>query len=646
MLKRFFFPLAILISVMPVCQAEVIKPAIKPGEFVTLCYHAIPDRPKQGDIYSIPQRRFTEQIEYLKTHGYHPVSLNDIIQAHKGGKPLPANAVFLTFDDGYVSYYNFVVPLLAKYGYPSMLAVESSFIAKPPKDLPEKIMSWDQLRELSKNKLVALVSHTYDMHGAIQYNPSGNVAPVVSIRGYDPKAKRYETGAEYRARIERDFRQQNSIFQKELGYKSNVIVWPHGRYNDISWDVARKYGYELGFTLEWGFQNVRDLHAINRILIENEPISSFIEKITYPTRKGHIRAAQVDLDLIYDPESFARTDVKLGKLIDRLYEMKINTVFLQAFADPEGSGNIKSVYFPNRVLPVRSDIFSHVAHQLMIRDIAVYAWMPTLSIVFPNAELDKRLRVRELAGGKPRLSRSWYHRLSPFSEEVKKRVRMLYEDLAAHTQLEGILFQDDAYLTDREDFHPAAIASYKKKFGSDMVMLALKQNDQALMNRWTDYKTQVLIDYTKDLMHAVRRFQPEAKFARNIYAGPVMEPQSEEWFAQNYDNFLQAYDYVVVMAYPQMEKTSHPIQWLRKLVRIAKGSRHNLKKTIFKVQAYDWKRELWLKDGLVLSELRHILAAGGINLAYYPDNFLLNRPELSTIKLEMSTRTAPDGSGG
>jgi len=644
MLKYSILFLAVFLFAMPVCQSEVVKPTIKPGEFLTLCYHAILDKPKPGDSYSLPQYRFTEQIEYLKVHGYHPVSLNDIIQAHRGGKQLPENAVFLTFDDGYISYYDFVVPLLAKYDYPSMLAVESSFITKPPKDLPEKIMSWDQLRELSKNKLVDLVSHTYDMHGAIQYNPAGNVAPVVSVRGYNPKTKRYETGDEYRARIEKDFRYQNSIFQKELGYTSKAIVWPHGRYNGISWDVARKYGYELGFTLEWGFQNVRDLHAINRVLIENEGISSFIDKITYPTRKGHIRAAQVDLDLIYDP-SFAKMDAKLGKLIDRLYEMKINTVFLQAFADPEGSGNIKSVYFPNRVLPVRSDIFSHVAHQLMIRGIAVYAWMPTLSIVFPDAELTKRLRVREIAGGKPRLGRSWYHRLSPFSLEVKKRIRMLYEDLAAHTQLEGVLFQDDAYLTDREDFHPTAIASYKKQFGSDMVVLASQQKDQALMNRWTDYKTKTLIDYTKGLMHAVRRFQPEAKFARNLYASLIMNPQSEEWFAQNYDDFLQAYDYVVVMAYPQMEEASRPTRWLRKLVGIAKGSRRHLKKTIFKIQAYDWKKESWLEDELVLSELRHILASGGMHLAYYPDNFLLNKPALSIIKLEMSTRSHPNGPG-
>ena len=64
--------------------------------------------------------------------------------------------------------------------------------------------------------------------------------------------------------------------------------------------------------------------------------------------------------------------------------MKVNTVFLQAFADPDGTGTIRSVYFPNKVLPVRANIFSHAVHQIIIRDMKVYAWMPTLSIELPD----------------------------------------------------------------------------------------------------------------------------------------------------------------------------------------------------------------------------------------------------------------------
>jgi len=53
--------------------------------------------------------------------------------------------------------------------------------------------------------------------------------------------------------------------------------------------------------------------------------------------------------------------------------------------------------------------------------------------------------------------------------------------------------------------------------------------------------------FISGLMEAVRAFRPNARFARNIYARPVLEPEAEAWFAQNYQRFLASYDNVVVM---------------------------------------------------------------------------------------------------
>ncbi|MDH4220659.1 MAG: poly-beta-1,6-N-acetyl-D-glucosamine N-deacetylase PgaB, partial [Candidatus Aminicenantes bacterium] len=415
---------------------------IKPGDFLVLCYHAIPAKARPGDKYSIPQHIFIEHMEYLRTHGYQPVSLDDILEASAGRKTLPKNPVLLTFDDAYISYYEFVVPMLEKFGYPSVLAVVSTFIGNPPKDFPEELMSWNQIREVASKKLVRVVSHSYDLHKGIQYNPQGNIGPSVGIRRYDPDTKKYETEDEYRARLKADFKSQAEIFEKELGFTPKAIVWPFGQHNSISREVAQKEGYRFGFSLEWGVGNINNLHAIKRILMENEPMEDSIENITKPGRDESVmqmHAVQVDLDLIYDPTSYEKTDENLGKLINRLVEMKVNTVFLQAFSDPEGTGNIKSVYFYNSVLPVRGDIFSHAVHQMVIRNMNVYAWLPTLSIVLPDEKLNEELRVREIVEGGTRASQSWYQRLTPFSSDVRELVRRLYEELAAHSQINGIL---------------------------------------------------------------------------------------------------------------------------------------------------------------------------------------------------------------
>ncbi|MBI4688463.1 MAG: poly-beta-1,6-N-acetyl-D-glucosamine N-deacetylase PgaB [Nitrospirae bacterium] len=638
MLKRAAVIIAILI--LSLNKGYAIE--MKPGEFLALCYHSVSERPVPGDNYTVTRQLFTEQMEYLKTHGYTPVSMNDILLASEGKKSLPPKPVLLTFDDAYTSYYEFVVPLLKRFNFPSVLAVVSTFIEKNPEGLPEPLMRWEQIKEVSSGGLVEVVSHSYDLHKGIQYNQPGNVGAAAFVRAYDPVRQKYETEEEYRKRLEADFALQEEIFVKKLGFKPNAIVWPYGRYNSIGIDAARKNGYRMAFNFDDdGFGNLGNLMEVKRLVVENKSIKDFISKINDP---GHndtkIRAVQVDLDLIFDPDAYEQTDKNLGRLIERLVEMKINTVFLQAFADPEGTGNIKSVYFHNRVLPVRGDIFSHAAHQIFIRGIRVYAWMPALSIVLPDEKLNNELRVQELSEDGVSPSSSWYKRLTPFSAKTKEIMRTLYEDLAAYSIVDGVLFQDDAYLNDMEDFHPLAMLDYERRFGRKISLQDVKDNTE-LSQKWSRYKTGVLLDFTKGLMEGVRRHRPGTKSARNLYANTLANPQSEAWFAQNYGLSLQAYDKVIIMAYPQMEDVDRHSGWLERLVHNALEFPEGLNKTIFKIQTYDWKNKEWIKDGIILKELRTILASGGMHIAYYPDNFYENKPSLKSVRLEMSTQTNP-----
>ena len=608
-------------------------------KFLVLCYHSIPKTPRPGDPYSVPRHNFVEQIEYLTTHGYRFISVEEIISASKGENELPDKAVLLSFDDAYRSYYEFVFPFLRMMGYPSMLAVVGSWIDRPPKDIPEPLMSWSQIKEVARSGLVEIASHTYDLHKAVCYTPQGNVGPAIGVLMYDKENGNYETLSEYKRRLCMDFKNQDTLLRSKLGVRPRALVWPYGKYNDIAVSTAIEHGFTLCFTVEEGVGSVRKLSAIKRNMVFGSSIKEFTKMVSCPAEQEAIRAVQVDLDLIYDPSSAKQTDVNLGKLIDRLVAMKVNTVFLQAFADPNGTGNIKSVYFANRVLPVRADIFGHAVHQMIIRGMHVYAWMPTLAIVLPDPKLNRKLAVMACdEKGRIHQSNSWYKRLSPFSPQVEKLVRMLYEDLASHAQIDGVLFQDDAYLSENEDFNLLAIQSYKKAFGRRICLADIKR-DSALMEKWTRYKTERLITFTKTLEEAVRRFRPNARFARNLYAPVLADEASEAHFAQNYGLFLKNYDWVVVMAYPQMENADQ--KWLRKLVEKSKSWPEGIKKTIFKVQTYDWSKKEWIPEDMLLAEIRDILASGARHLAYYPDNCFEDRPRLKKIRLEFSTKVFP-----
>ena len=565
-------------------------------EFMVLCYHSIPFKLNPKDPYGVSQSTFVRQMEYLKTHGYKPVSVEQIIRAAKGIAPLPEKAILLTFDDAYVSYYKFVFPLLKLLGYPSVLGVVGSWIENPPGDIPEPLMSWQEIKDVSTSPLVEIASHTFDLHKGITYTKQGNIGPGIYVRAFNPNTKKYELPDQHRKRLANDFVKQELLLKRKLGLSPRVLVWPYGKYNSLSLDLAKKHGFKMCLTLKEGHARLDQLLYTKRIMVKEEfaprydPIISFKKLLSGKRHNPHLRAVQVDLDLIYDPKSPEQTDRNLGLLIERLVAMKVNTVFLQAFADPDGDGNIDSVYFPNRVLPLRADILGWATHQIKIRQMQVFAWMPTLSFLFPDYSFNKRFRVRELNRGQISISRSWYERLTPFSKEVKRKIFMLYEDLASHCMIDGILFQDDAYLSAREDFHPLAIKAFQTSMRKSISPEQI-QEDPLLRKEWTRYKTMKLIRFTDALKKAVLKFRPHAKFARNIYAPLLYDSTKETQFAQHYGVFLRNYDFVVVMAYPKMEEIRDSGIWLRNLVRAARETPGGLDKTVFKIQTYDWRKK-------------------------------------------------------
>ena len=610
-----------------------------PEGLTVLCYHDIPKVLDQ-DKFGVDQATFVETVEYLRTHGYQFVSLDDAIAAHQGARALPARAVLLTFDDSYRSFHEFVLPLLKQYRYPAILAVVSDWIDHPPPEVKQPLMTWDELREVAASGLVEIASHTHNLHRGILYNPQGNQGAAAVQRLYDATSGTYESDEAYRARIREDLTASHRILETQLGQSPRALVWPYGKYNATTLDEARRAGFVYTFALNDQMASLSDLSSLSRVMVYKNPtVQEFArdlkQRFTPPLYR---RILQADLDLIYDPDP-AQTEANLGRFLDRVVAMKVNTVFLQAFADPEGDGNIRSVYFPNRVLPMRADLFCRVAHQLKSREIEVFAWMPMLSIVLPDEQEREALRVREAAGAAPRPSRSWYERLSPFSQRTRELLRMLYEDMAVHAWVDGVVFQDDGYLTDDEDFHPDAIPLF-----DTITRGALRKPEELTEEQrraWTALKTQTLIDLSLELRDTVHRERPEAKIARTLYAPVVTQPESEEWFAQNYAKSLAAYDYVIIMAYPRLEEIRRVRPWLTELVEAAKRYPDGIEKTVFKVQTYDWKREAWIPATTVTQWLRWLTAAGAHHLAYYPDNYVDDEPRQDTIRLMISTEDFP-----
>ncbi len=616
---------------------------IKDNKFMVLCYHDIPTR-NTNDIYAVNIFTWVKEIEYMRDHGCHFIGVKDILAARAGIKPLPDNAVMLTFDDGYESFYKNVFPMLKLYKIPALLAIVTSWIDDPAQSSEYgKLMTWQQIKEVSDSPYVDIASHSLNSHRAVEINPQGGTAPAFLCRVYNPKTGEYESEAQYRERLYSDLSESRKIIKKHTGKAPVAVVWPFGAYTGTVVDEARKAGYTLNFSLDDGVAQLGMRSVPRYMLMQNVKIDEFVRlfKLNFMDKYPmHEKAIQVDLDLVYD-EDTDEQNRNIDKLIERIYRINPTTVYLQAFSDDKADGNISSVYFPNRVLPMKADLFSRVARSLSIRGFLVYAWMPTLSIKLPDEEENSKLRIREFKDNKIRISASWYtNRLSPFSPEAVSKLETLYEDMAANAPVDGVIFQDDGYLNDFEDYSDMGRQEFFKISGNKLV--AFKDMTPEQKQKWTELKTDKLLELTDKLKAKVLYQRQKAVFARTIYAPVLTEPFSEEWFAQNYKKCLEHYDFTVVMSYPEMEKIRHPAKWFRKLVQAASKYPDGIRKTVFKVQSYNWSKKRWIPSREVAGWLHILLEAGAWNIAYYPDDYTVNEPKQKIISRVISDRDFPE----
>lgn len=623
------------------------------NSFLVLGYHHVEDDAADQRYLSVRTSALNDQLAWLRDNGYHPISVQQIVDAHAGKIVLPEKAVLLTFDDGYSSFYTRVWPLLERYKFPALWAPVGSWVDAPAdqpvdfgglKTARNKFATWEMVREVSKSPLVEIGAHTWASHYGVQANPQGSKEPAVANRLYDKNTGQYETDAQYEARINADLDRVTKKITEVTGKAPRAWVWPYGAANGTTLKLARQHGYEMAFTLNPGLANAARLDDVPRILISDNPsLRNFASQVAQVREEQTMRVMHIDLDYVYDKDPVQQRK-NIDKLIQRVYDMRITHVFLQAYADPEGDGNIRELYFPNRWLPMRADLFNFIAWQLQTRGgVNVYAWMPVLAFDLDDAV--PRVAAWSPDSGRAAVDRQHYVRLSPWSPVARQRINDIYEDLARHASFHGILFHDDAMLTDFEDASPDALRAYQA--AGFPASIAEIRRDPHTLERWTRFKSQALIDFTKQLTETVRAIRgPQVKTARNIYAMPVLDPASEAWFAQNLNDFLSTYDWTAPMAMPLMENVP-PEQadaWLDSLVNRVARIPGALDKTVFELQARDWRKTGEHADisGEQLAHwMRQMKLSGAKNYGYYPDDFINDHPEMSAIRPTFSSYWYP-----
>jgi Predicted xylanase/chitin deacetylase len=205
-----------------------------------LMYHEVKyDNPGKDSI--LPYE-LEGDLKYLKSSGYHAVTMNQLIDYVYRGTPLPEKPVILSFDDGYLSTYVFVRPLLQKYGERIVLSIigksTDDFSQKPSTDITTH-MTWNQINEMKDAGLAEIQNHTYNMH-------------KITHRRYGCGRKRGETQQDYICALSEDISRLQAEVKQHTGAAPTTFTYPYGQVSDDSVPIIKGLGFKASLTCKYG----------------------------------------------------------------------------------------------------------------------------------------------------------------------------------------------------------------------------------------------------------------------------------------------------------------------------------------------------------------------------------------------------------
>ncbi|GED67561.1 hypothetical protein BRE01_12630 [Brevibacillus reuszeri] len=235
-------------NVTAIQKATVIQKKWYNNQVVVLNYHHVTDQKDQK--YVISPELFARHMAFLHDNDLHPITLAEFTQFVDTGTLPTENAVFITFDDGYESYYTEAFPIMREYGYPSVnfaIAGRIRDVAERKRENMTTPLSRQQVKEMIASGLVDVASHTYSLHEDEERNEWGDLGPgtaPVYLKDLD----RLEGEGEYRNRLYVDFVMSRVGLGSWIGHDVNAISLPFGYTNSIVLETARQAGYKYVFT--------------------------------------------------------------------------------------------------------------------------------------------------------------------------------------------------------------------------------------------------------------------------------------------------------------------------------------------------------------------------------------------------------------
>lgn len=218
-----------------------------------LLYHNIDG----AGAFSISLATLRAHFELFSRNNVRVISFREYFERLGNPRPFSGKVMIISFDDGFLSMYTKLLPLVKEFRYPVTLFVYVDNVYQRAK----KNITWDQLRTMDREG-ISIESHTVSH------------ADLVRLEARNTP--------ESRRRLFEEMYLSRRVLELYLHRKVRYLAFPYGRYNLEVIELSRYAGYERVLSTDYGPNIVtRNNYCIRRQHIKNnyplERIRGFVK---------------------------------------------------------------------------------------------------------------------------------------------------------------------------------------------------------------------------------------------------------------------------------------------------------------------------------------------------------------------------------
>ncbi len=218
-----------------------------------LLYHDIDGK----GVYSHTLDALRTHFQFLKDNNIRVIRLSELIERLQQPVPFKDKVIVISFDDGFLSMYSKLLPLVNEFGYPITLFVYTDNIFTKA----DNNITWAYLRKMEKSGI------------DVQCHSMSHI-------DLEELSAKKSLAASEKRKLFKEIYLSKRIIELYLNKTINYFAYPYGRYNLKLIDLCRFSGYNRVFSTAYRTNIItRDNYCLGRGHLKNNYSIDFIKEI-------------------------------------------------------------------------------------------------------------------------------------------------------------------------------------------------------------------------------------------------------------------------------------------------------------------------------------------------------------------------------